>query len=85
MIISKTDLSKDLEYLYSERLILVSPEIFQMEIVAEAAIVDGGLIEGMVLVLCNEEFKIHVTINKDLCHITPATLLDVKLDLYEPI
>ncbi len=74
---------KNLEYLYNARLILMFPEIYELEIASELAIVDGGLVEGQVLEMINQDYKINVKIGKDLVSVTPATYTDVIIETYE--
>ncbi len=74
---------KDLEYLWNERLLLMYPEIYELEIASELAIVDGGLVEGQILELVNQDFKIQVKIGKDLVSVTPTTYTDVIIETYE--
>lgn len=72
---------KDLEYLWNERLLLIFPEIYELEIASEFAIVDGGLVEGQILDLVNQDFKIQVKIGKDLVSVTPTTYTDVIIEV----
>ncbi len=74
---------KELEYLWNPRLLLMFPEIFELEIASELAIVDGGLVEGQVLEMINQDFKINVKIGKDLVSLTPATYTDVIIETHE--
>lgn len=82
-MLAKSNTPKELEYLWHPRLILIYPEVYELEVAAELAIVDGGLVEGMILDLVNQDFKIELVISKSLVSFTPSTYTDVILEIYE--
>ncbi len=84
-MLQKNNNLNDLIYLWNERLIVIYPELFELEIFSELVIADGGLVEGQIIELVNQDFKIYVKIDKSLVSFTPTTYTDVTLEIYESV